>query len=212
METIGKLLKRLRLERGLSLEDISFETRITPTLLAYLEEDNFQKLPVSAYTKGFITSYASVVGLHSDKALAVFRRDFTVSESGKILPKGLSHPLDKPTIVTSKVATSAGIVLFILVFFGYLAFQVKGYNSAPKITIVKPKAHTEVKGPGISIRGFVTADSTVYVNGAVVEVYPTGEFRAVADLPPGEHTISIKAVNSQQKSTDATIPLTVITH
>jgi len=50
----------------------------------------------------------------------------------------------------------------------------------------------------------------VYVNGNLVDVYPTGEFKAVANLPPGEHSVEIKAISTNNKSSDQQIPVKVI--
>ncbi|PIP52901.1 hypothetical protein COX08_03930 [Candidatus Beckwithbacteria bacterium CG23_combo_of_CG06-09_8_20_14_all_34_8] len=210
METIGSILYKLRLSQNLSLDAVSQQTNIAPHLLQYLEKDDFGHLPACTFTKGFICSYAKVVGLPSDKALAIFRRDFTVSQSGKIMPKGLAEPMDKKTFITSKVLTFGGIVVSLCLFTGYLFYQFKSYQSAPKIEIIKPKAYSIVKGPNIPVQGFVSADSVVYVNGNLVEVYPTGEFKAVANLPPGEHSVEIKAISTNNKSSDQQIPVKVI--
>ncbi len=210
MQTIGKLLQSLRQKQDLRLEDVSKETNIAPHLLANLENDAYEKLPSSTFTKGFITSYAEVVGLSPQKALAIFRRDFTISESGKIMPRGLAKPLDKPTVVTSKLIGIAGVVFFIILFSGYLFYQFQSYQSAPRIDIIRPKANSIVKGPIIAVKGYVSADSSVYVNDAIVETFPTGEFQTTAQLPAGNHVLTIKAVNSHNKVSQQQIPVTVV--
>ena len=210
MQTIGKLLQSLRQKQNLTLEQISNETNIAPHLLAFLEEDAFDKLPSSTFTKGFITSYAQVVDLSPQKALAIFRRDFTVSESGKILPKGLAKPLDKPTVITSKLLTFGGVAFATILFLGYLIFQLKTYHANPTIEVERPKPNAIVKGPIISVKGYVSAESTVFVNGTLTEVFPTGEFQATTQLPLGTHTIVVKAVSNQNKVSEQCIPVTVV--
>ncbi len=210
METIGTILRTLRLQQHLTLESVSQKTHIATHLLKFLELDEYEHLPACTFTKGFITSYAKVVGLSPEKALAIFRRDFTVSQSGKIMPKGLAEPMDKTTFITSKFLTAGGVALSLFVFGGYLLYQMKSYQSAPKIEVIKPKAHSVVKGPSIPVQGFVSADSVVYVNGNLVDVYPTGEFKAVANLPPGEHSVEIKAVSVNNKESGQQIPVKVV--
>jgi cytoskeletal protein RodZ len=210
MHTIGSLLKNLRLKANLSITDISEKTNIAAHLLKSLEEDDFTHLPSSTYTKGFIKSYAEVVDLSPQKALAIFRRDFCITESGKIMPKGLAKPLDKPTVVGSKVLSILALACSLLIFFIYLFSQIKSYESAPTIDVLRPKPHTVVKGPIISVKGFVSADSSVYVNNSIVEVFPTGEFQASTQLPDGDHLITIKAVNAKNKISQIQIPVTVV--
>jgi len=210
METIGTILRQLRLQKNLTIDAVSSQTNIAPHLLKFLELDEYEQLPACTFTKGFITSYAKVVGLPADKALAIFRRDFTVSQSGKIMPKGLAEPMDRKTVIGSKLMAMGGVTLGIFLFGGYLFYQLKSYQSAPKIEILKPKAYSVVKGPSIPVQGFVSADSVVYVNGKLVDVYPTGEFKAVANLPPGEQSVEIKAVSVNKKESGQNIPIKVV--
>lgn len=210
MQTIGQLLKSLRQQQQLSIDDISSRTNIASHLLGFLETDQYQKLPSSTFTKGFITSYAKVVGLPTQKALAVFRRDFIITESGKIMLKGLAKPLDKSTIVTSKLIKLSAIVFFITIFIGYLIFQLKNFHSDPTIEISRPKINAVVRGPIISVKGYVSSDSSVYVNDKLVEIFPTGEFRTTVQLPVGQQQITVKAVNSNNNISEYKIPVTVV--
>lgn len=210
MQTIGQLLKSLREKKNLSLEDVSRETNIALHLLKNLENDDFLNLPSSTFTKGFITSYAKVLELDPQKALAVFRRDFLVGQSGKIMPKGLAKPLDRQTIITSKIMVIFFASLFIFSFFTYLFFQLKNYNAPPKLEILRPKQQSVVRGPIVSVNGFTSLDSSVFINGQMAEVYPTGEFRSNVSLASGENQIEIKAVNAKNKSTLLKIPVIVI--
>ena len=200
MQTIGSLLKNLRLKNNLSIKDISKKTQIAPYLLKYLENDEFDNLPSSTYTKGFIVSVAKVLDLTPSKALAIFRRDFIINESGKILPRDYSKPLQKTTFITSKIISTSFVIIFFIAFFIYLFYQIKDYNAAPEINLIRPPVNAIVKGPNIPVN----------VNGAIIEVFPTGLFQASTSLPAGDHIIEIKAINSRQKSTTINIPVTVV--
>ena len=210
MQTIGLLLQSLRLKKNLTLEHVSNQTNIATYLLEALEADDFTKLPASTFTKGFITSYAKVVGLSPQRALAIFRRDFAIGQSGKIMPKGLAKPLDKETVVTSKWLVVLGIVILLLGFGGYIFFQLRNYSLPPSIDMIRPKPNTVVKGPIVPVKGFVSADSSVYVNSQVIEVFPTGEFQATVQLSPGNQTITVKAIDSNSKQSELLIPVYVV--
>ncbi len=60
---IGDHLRARREEIKLSLEKVSQKTKINLNILRALEANNFQALPSPAYIKGFVLSYARVVGL-----------------------------------------------------------------------------------------------------------------------------------------------------
>ena len=71
---LGTALRVEREKRGLDMEDAANKLKISARLLRALEEGDEQSLPPLAYTKGFIRSYASYVGLSAEEvseALAV---------------------------------------------------------------------------------------------------------------------------------------------
>lgn len=64
---LGAALRVEREKRGLNMEDAANKLKISARLLRALEEGDEQSLPPLAYTKGFIRSYASYVGLSSEE-------------------------------------------------------------------------------------------------------------------------------------------------
>lgn len=67
--SIGILLREARESRGESREDAARVTRIGKNYLAALEEDSFDKLPSSAYVKGFLRVYGKHLGLSPDELI-----------------------------------------------------------------------------------------------------------------------------------------------
>ncbi|MBI5207452.1 MAG: DUF4115 domain-containing protein [Candidatus Firestonebacteria bacterium] len=63
METIGELLKRVREEKNISIEEIVKVTKIRQTYIKAIEENNKLILPGEAYYKTFLKSYAICLGL-----------------------------------------------------------------------------------------------------------------------------------------------------
>ena len=64
---LGAALRVEREKRGLDMEDAANKLKISARLLRALEEGDEQSLPPLAYTKGFIRSYASYVGLSAEE-------------------------------------------------------------------------------------------------------------------------------------------------
>jgi cytoskeletal protein RodZ len=61
--SFGEELKRERLLREVSLEEISAATKISMRLLTALEASNLAKLPAPVFTRGFIRAYSLHLGL-----------------------------------------------------------------------------------------------------------------------------------------------------
>ena len=67
----GKDLQQIRIELGLSLEQISARIKVRTALLRYIEEDQFDKLPSRLHLKSFLTQYVQC--LQIDTASVVER-------------------------------------------------------------------------------------------------------------------------------------------
>lgn len=59
----GMRLRRTRLFRGYEIDDISDVTKVSGAHLRNIEEENFVDLPADVYVRGFVTAYASTIGL-----------------------------------------------------------------------------------------------------------------------------------------------------
>ena len=59
----GARLRRLRMHRGVEIDDIANLTKVNPTYLEFIEEERFSELPAAVYVRGFVMGYASSVGL-----------------------------------------------------------------------------------------------------------------------------------------------------
>jgi cytoskeleton protein RodZ len=68
----GESLRKERELRGITLEDISAHTKVNTRFLEALEHDDFSVLPAKAFAKGFLRSYAKMVGLDEDLVLTNF--------------------------------------------------------------------------------------------------------------------------------------------
>ncbi len=69
-ESIGTFLKRHRQQRLMSLAEVSRVTRIPAPTLESIERDRFDDLPGEVFVRGFLKSYAKVVGVLPQEAVA----------------------------------------------------------------------------------------------------------------------------------------------
>ncbi|MBA2403882.1 MAG: helix-turn-helix domain-containing protein [Bdellovibrionales bacterium] len=67
---LGDFLKQKRLDKNYSLEKLSQKTKISVNILKSLEANDYEHLPSAAYIKGFVSSYAKVLGLSSEETIS----------------------------------------------------------------------------------------------------------------------------------------------
>jgi hypothetical protein len=72
METVGDYLKKEREAKNITLREVSRLTKISEFYLDYLEKDDYEKLPQGPYIKGYISSYARLIGGNADEALKLY--------------------------------------------------------------------------------------------------------------------------------------------
>ena len=126
MNTVGKILKKARLAKKLTLEEIEEKTKIKKKQLLALEEERYQDLPPKTYIQGFIKSYAQVLDLKTSLLLAIFRRDY------KQKSKFVFHsPYSNRFYWTPRLTIIFLVILALLFFLGYLLWQYRLLSKSP---------------------------------------------------------------------------------
>jgi cytoskeletal protein RodZ len=67
--SFGRYLQAIRLEKKISLEQVSQQTRIGLGNLLLLEQEDHDQLPAEVYVKGFLRSYAKAIGADGDEVI-----------------------------------------------------------------------------------------------------------------------------------------------
>lgn len=67
--TIGEQLRSAREERGISLREISDQTRISVRYLELIETNDFKRLPGGIFNRSFVKAYARSVGYDEKAAI-----------------------------------------------------------------------------------------------------------------------------------------------
>lgn len=76
----GGWLRRARERSGVSLEHIARETKVSTSRVRALERNDLSSWPGGVFRRGFVRSYATLVGLDPDEAVTVFGRAFPEEE------------------------------------------------------------------------------------------------------------------------------------
>src|SRR5688572_23902726 len=74
MTNFGASFKKARESKGISLDQIAKETRISTRFLAAIEDEEFELLPGGIFNRGFVRTFAERVGLEPDQAVADYER------------------------------------------------------------------------------------------------------------------------------------------
>ncbi|MFA5351311.1 MAG: helix-turn-helix domain-containing protein, partial [Candidatus Omnitrophota bacterium] len=151
-EPIGARLKKIRQEKGLSLEEVRKKTKIHLNILKAIEGDSLTNLsPI--YLKGFLKIYCNFLGLDPKECVPGHKEAAPVSStvvSLKEEKKSLKPPafLEKTSLKPESSASHKGIrniIVFVLIVIvlAIFIFKVGKFISSRKPQI-KPKAAAQV--------------------------------------------------------------------
>ncbi len=75
-EAFGPNLRRIRIQRGISLETIAAETKVSADLWDGLEHNDCSRWPTGIYARAFVREYARLIGVEPESTVDEFCRWF----------------------------------------------------------------------------------------------------------------------------------------
>jgi cytoskeleton protein RodZ len=211
--TLGEKLKKLRSERRMSLGEVSRNTRIQIKYLEYLEEGDYNKLPVDVYVRGFLRSYAEFLGVDERILVRLYEKENEIKknldrrkDNGKKNPLVVRETINISSFVfTPKVLAISLVALLVVGGFFYLYKEIGAFASTPRLVILSPEKNYVTNGNSITVEGITDRDAGLFLNGHPILVSDDGKFRENVTVQSGTNIINIKAVNKFNKEANETL-------
>lgn len=123
---VGERLAVARAALKLELEDIAERSRIPLRHLQAIEASNFEALPASTYSTGFVKTFARMVGLDGSEIATAFRaeRGDSLAQREEYTPFEPADPSRVPPNLLVMIALGTAVVLLI----AYLIWRGAGSN------------------------------------------------------------------------------------
>ena len=142
VENFGSYLKHERELRGVPLEEISGATKIHIRFLQALEDNQFDELPGEVFIKGYIRSYANIIGSDVEEMLNIYEESVgnkTENISESVPPSNISAK-------TFLVFALLGLIILALIF--GVRFLISSKNNQPvKNAELNEKQNVEPPAP-----------------------------------------------------------------
>jgi cytoskeletal protein RodZ len=146
--TFGEELRRERLIREVSLDEISASTKISVRLLTALESSDVKKLPAPVFTRGFIRAYSRHLGLDPDEMINAYLADVAPdrgSEGAASKRRGLKALFRRRGAAGAIVVSVTGILLLL----GLIA-RPERRSEPTKPLVARPVASVSFKNVSVS--------------------------------------------------------------
>lgn len=114
---VGEILKKRREESGQDLREIAKTLKIRYDYLKAIEDENFEKLPVEVYIRGYIREYAKILNIDPEAAIKAYTQQVSPP-----LPEKKDIPT-KETLKSKKIKIRYLLIpLLLLLTFAFILF------------------------------------------------------------------------------------------
>ena len=196
IQRVGDRIAEARRGLGIELEDVAEKTRIPLRHLIAIEASNYEALPASTYSVGFVKTYARLLGLDADAIGAEFREERGEVQTMRV-DDAPFEPAD-PSRVPSRLLASIALVTALVIAVIYILWRSAESGSdaqlaagtgaipakqaaAPQATAPKPVAPAAPAPLTDADKVELTATDTVWI-----KVTDSGKTLFMGELAPGQ--------------------------
>ena len=200
--TLGEKLRQAREARDISISEVAEQTRISRLYIESIENDDYRPLPGGIFNKGFVKSYAKVVGVDESEALADYLKIITQQE-------GVQDDEPKtyrPEVLTDDRRSSSTLltVIFAVVILGLMTWGILALVSYVKENSFQATTPTPTNTNNSANSN--TADSSqTNTNANVSQPMPsTNEIKV--EIKPTAEKINVTSIVDGKKFSEDVLP------
>ncbi|PJE57969.1 MAG: hypothetical protein COU81_03220 [Candidatus Portnoybacteria bacterium CG10_big_fil_rev_8_21_14_0_10_36_7] len=195
--SLGAKLKVERIAQKISLEELSFNTKIQLKYLQLMEAEEYGSLPADIYVRGFLVKYADYLNLDAEPILDQFEKERGVMYKIAKKPEHQSLPslVQRNISITPKtISISALIVLFSLGIF-YVIFQWAYLLLPPKLLVENFPRDGIINVRTYSLEGETNHGNSLTINNRKIYIDKDGLFKEIINLTEGENILRLLVKN-----------------
>jgi transcriptional regulator with XRE-family HTH domain len=201
---LGLIFQKAREEQNLSLFAVAENIHVAEKYLTALENNNFDILPkAKAYRLSYIREYAGFLKLN-EKFLS---KQFIQEDGLKNIEEKICLNRAIKNSPLYSLPSMAKNILFaglIILFFGYISFQVRRILEPPKLTVYSPLDGYITDDISVTIQGETETECQLAINGQEVRLNDSGQFNQTINLTNGVNALIISATKKHGKTTTVT--------
>ncbi len=176
----GQLLRAARLERGLSIEDVAKQLRLSVRQVTALEEDDYSKLSSATFLRGFVRNYAKLLRMDAMPLLQRVQESLPPPQTPTI-----SNPIEGIPFPSGRNQGKRNLIIGAITFLAlsllvYEIYRGNDVNMEKRQTDASGETGTQAEPSGMAAPQLQLPPAAVMNNMAEADVPPA----AKADGPP----------------------------
>jgi cytoskeletal protein RodZ len=212
---LGDALRQQREHIGVTMQQAAEDTRIREKFLQAIESGDYQSLPGTVYTKGFLRNYAQYLNLDAEEMLALYTGERGGADPARSFAP--MRPLVKRSFIfTPTVLVPVTVLAGILLFVAYFYYQFTSFAVAPHVDITDPPGDAVSQVAEYTVKGKTNPDGRITVSVSpgldpIGEVKPAadGTFSVTVPLKPGPNHVEVRVLDAAGKLAQATRTITL---
>lgn len=178
---VGDALRKLRISRGLSIDEAARDTRIRREFLEAIEDDDFDRLLGDVHVRGCLRTYASYLRLSPDRVVAAYAS----SHPDAVEPEPVTaSPQPEPVLGARRrrdnhrlLVMIAATILVLAAAFGVLSARQPAPAPAELPSEAPPTVATVARPITVAVLARQPVEVTIVADGGAPEIF---------SLEPGE--------------------------
>jgi len=153
VQSVGHLLRKARVMKGMSIEDVSRQLRLSVLQIEAIEKENYEKLPGRTFLRGFIRNYANLVQLDPIPLLQLLPESTPVISTYERTPfknKQISFSSNRENSSNNRLTMV--IILFATIAGAYFIFSNDIWIKTPETNSVSDVAKVESGTASVEIQ------------------------------------------------------------
>ncbi|HEV2010609.1 MAG TPA: helix-turn-helix domain-containing protein [Candidatus Limnocylindria bacterium] len=209
MARLGDALREQREQMGVTMRQAADDTRIREKFLQAIESGDYQSLPGTVYTKGFLRNYAEYLSLDPEEMVALYTGERGATEPARSFSP--MRPLVKRSFIfTPTVLVPVVVLAGILLFVGYVYYQFTNFAVAPRVDITDPPGDAVSQIAEYTVKGKTNPEGRITVRvspglDTINDIHPAkdGTFSVTVPLKPGPNHIEVQVLDPSGKLAQA---------
>ena len=200
--TVGAVIRERRYMLEVDIDEVAEEIGVQAKHLRRIEKGQWQALPSSVYTKGFIKKYARALGMDAQRLCDAYEKE--TATKPEVAETGL-RPWQRKSasVLLSKVTRKVIVVVAFVAVLGYITYQLSIVFADPNLIVTEPTTEETIVGEStVVLAGRTDPGTRVLLNEQTLEVGPDGTFRKDIELLSGINTLVVSAVSRFDRRTE----------
>lgn len=148
----GSFLRQEREQQGLSREEVSAALNLRPAVIEGLEADVYDQIPVVTYRRGYLRSYAQLLGVDARQVMELYEARMGNEEvERKVTPVYLGKPPSRIGVWLFRLMTL--VVIVGLVGLTLMWWQSRGGSQPPQVSDNSPVSVDSINGSDLTEGG-----------------------------------------------------------